>query len=158
MEEKKFNSRIASVKWKEITIGYLVKDQAGYLFKYDGDGIQNARGQGYLYLIGFKNLKQIYQSNQLFPVFKSRIPSKQRRDIDKILDELGLKNYDEFEILLAKKGKTNTDFITVEEEFDREKMRKIMEHSIVSKKGFRGDILRESLINAKMGEKVIEQR
>lgn len=155
MEEKKCDSRIASVKWKEIIIGYLVKDEAGYLFKYDGDGMQDARSQGYSYLIGFKNLKQIYQSNQLFPVFKSRIPSKQRRDIDKILDELGLEKYDEFDILLAKKGKTNTDSITVEEEFDREKM---IENGIVSRRGFRRDILRERLRNPKIGENTIEQR
>lgn len=153
MEEKSFNSKIAAVKWKEIIIGYLVKDPAGYLFKYDGDGIQDARSQGYSYLIGFKNLKQIYQSKQLFPVFKSRIPSRQRRDIDKILDELGLDSYDEFEILLAKKGKTNTDCITVEEEIDKKRIIKMI--NMIAR---RNPTLRGRIVSKGIGEKNFEQR
>lgn len=128
MEEKK-SSRIAKVKWNDIVIGYLVQDPEGYIFKYDGDGISSARQQGYTYLIGFKNLRQVYQSEKLFPVFKSRIPSRQRRDIGKILDELGLETYDEFDILLAKKGKTNTDSITIEEEINKLTLQKLRNRS-----------------------------
>lgn len=119
------SSRIATVKWNDIIIGYLIQDREGYVFKYDCDGITSARKQGYTYLIGFKNLRQVYQSEQLFPVFKSRIPSRQRRNIDQILQELGLEEYNEFDILLAKKGKTNTDSITIEEDVDKVRLQNL---------------------------------
>lgn len=146
-------SRIAVVRWNDIVIGYLVKDQEGYLFKYDADGILKARQQGYDYLIGFKSLRQVYQSEQLFPVFRSRIPSRQRRDINKILKELGLQEYDEFEILLAKKGKTNTDSITIEEDLDKSRLqtlrnKKMMRRDILSRRK-RSFINREEEVNEK---------
>lgn len=132
MEAKK-TSRIAAVKWNEIEIGYLIRDPEGYLFKYDKEGMKTANGQGFTYLIGFKNTRQVYQSKKLFAVFTSRIPSKQRRGLDKRLGDLGLEEYDEFEILLATKGKTNTDSITIEEILDRERLRYARSRCITGK-------------------------
>lgn len=129
-EETSKLTRMAIVKWSEIPIGYLIRDIEGYLFKYDKQGMQKARQQGFTYLIGFKNLRQVYQSSKLFAVFSSRIPSKQRRDLEKRLNTLGLEEYDEFEILLATKGKTNTDLITIEEIFDKNKIKDIMNKCI----------------------------
>lgn len=108
--------RILSVKWKDNTIGYLIKEKDGdYLYKYDSKGIQYARSKGYQYLIGFKDIRKVYASQVLFPVFKSRIPTKQRRDLGQIMANLGVESYDEMDILALSKGKLLTDEISFEE-------------------------------------------
>lgn len=108
--------RILSVKWNEQTIGYLMKeDGVGYLFKYDTKGMQAAKLLGYSYLIGFKDTRRTYSSRDLFPAFKSRVPTKQRRDLDEKLKSAGINQYDEFSYLAATGGKLNTDAISLEE-------------------------------------------
>lgn len=114
----KSQSRRISVFWKTIKIGNLIKDEAGYAYRYDLKGLEEAQSQGYSYLIGFKNPKKIYQSDSLFPVFSSRIPSRQRREIADILNDLGLETYDELALLLASQGRTNTDEISLVEDID----------------------------------------
>ena len=114
--------RILMVKSNELLIGYLMKQEGvGYLFKYDKEGISEARQRGYRYLIGFKDLRKTYVSEHLFPAFLSRIPTKQRRDLQDKLASFGIEKYDEFDYLVASKGKLLTDAISVEE-FTPEKM------------------------------------
>lgn len=111
----KNNIRVLLVNWKENTIGYLMKETDGdYLYKYDHAGIQEARKQGYQYLVGFKDIRKVYTSKDLFPVFKSRIPTKQRRDLPSILSNRGIEKYDEFD-LLASGGRLLTDEISFKE-------------------------------------------
>lgn len=116
------NVRILMVKWNELLIGYLMRQEGvGYLFKYDKEGINLARQNGYRYLIGFKDLRKTYVSDHLFPAFLSRIPTKQRRDLQDKLNSFGIEKYDEFDYLVASKGRLHTDAISVEE-FVPEKM------------------------------------
>lgn len=108
--------RILLVNWNEKVIGYLVKEGSGnYLYKYDQKGLQEARKLGYQYLIGFKDTRKTYASKELFPTFKSRIPTKQRRDLPNILENLGIDNYDEFDLLASSGGRLLTDAISFEE-------------------------------------------
>lgn len=110
------NIRMLSVKWNGYTIGYLMKeDGVGYLFKYDSKGMQTAKLLGYTYLIGFKDTRRTYAARELFPAFKSRVPTKQRRDLDEKLKNAGINQYDEFSYLAATGGKLNTDAISLEE-------------------------------------------
>lgn len=114
LEENKV--RILAVNWNEKIIGYLMKESQGdYFFKYDYKGIQEARKQGYQYLVGFKDIRKLYVSKDLFPVFKSRIPTKQRRDLPKILENLGIESYDEFDLLALSGGRLLTDAISFKE-------------------------------------------
>ena len=113
--------RILTVKWRNYEIGYLMKEEGvGYLYKYNIRGLRKARANGYTYLMGFKNVRKAYASKELFPTFKSRIPSKQRRDLDEKLRSLGMKEYDEFDYLVASGGKLHTDAITLEEGITKE--------------------------------------
>ncbi len=108
--------RILAVNWNEQIIGYLMKESQGdYFFKYDYKGIQEARKNGYQYLIGFKDTRKLYVSKELFPVFKSRIPTKQRRDLSNILENLGIEDYDEFDLLASSGGRLLTDSISFKE-------------------------------------------
>lgn len=110
--------RILAVNWNENIIGYLMKENSGnYFFKYDDKGIQEARKNGYPYIIGFKDTRRgkVYASKDLFPVFKSRIPTKQRRDLDDILESYGMENYDEFDLLAFSGGRLFTDAISFAE-------------------------------------------
>lgn len=110
--------RVLLVNWNENTIGYLMKERDGdYFYKYDHKGLQEARKQGYQYLVGFKDIRKVYTSKDLFPAFKSRIPTRQRRDLPNILAELGIEKYDEFDLLALSGGRLLTDAISFEEYF-----------------------------------------
>ena len=108
--------RVLQVMWKDYVIGYLMKyDQIGYLFKYNANGLKSANSQGFPYLIGFKDTRKAYASKKLFPVFQSRIPSRQRRDLNEKLQAIGLDEYDEFSYLALTQGRLSTDHISFEE-------------------------------------------
>ncbi len=115
--------RVLTVKWKDFIIGYLMQEKGtGYYFKYDAEGLKEARRNGYSYLVGFKDSRKVYASKELFPTFKSRVPSRQRRDISDKLNFFGMKEYDEFDYLVASKGALHTDLITLEEDFNPRRM------------------------------------
>lgn len=105
--------KLFDVLWKEILIGEVAKKDNVYIFKYDKEGVKKAKKIGFSYIVGFKDIDQEYMSEKLFSVFTSRIPPKNRHDIDKILNELELSNYDEIEILKRTNGKCFTDEIEV---------------------------------------------
>lgn len=133
------DSRVLLVKWKDTVIGLLLREKKlGYFFKYYKQGLKEAKEQGFSYLIGFKDQRKLYTSPQLFSVFQSRVPTRQRRDLEMMLEKVGLDEYDEFEYLAATGGKTNTDSISFEE-IPIEKIRTAKElnsvlHSYGSKK------------------------
>lgn len=41
----------------------------------------------------------MYKCEELFPVFSSRLPDRKRKDIKKILEKYGLKEYDSYQLL-----------------------------------------------------------
>lgn len=123
--------RILTVNWNENIIGYLMKEKDGdYYYKYDYKGIQEARKLGYQYLIGFKDIRKVYTSKELFPVFKSRIPTKQRRDLPEILKKIGIENYDELDLLALSGGRLLTDAISFREYLPEEAKNKYPKRTV----------------------------
>lgn len=105
--------KLFDVFWKKILIGHVHKNENEYIFKYNRDGVKKANEIGFKYIIGFKNIEEEYTSEKLFPIFTSRIPPKNRHDIEKILNRLELSEYDEIEILKRTNGKCYTDELEV---------------------------------------------
>ena len=105
--------KLFDVLWKEILIGDVSKNDNEYIFKYNKEGVEKASQIGFKYIVGFKDIEQEYISEKLFPVFTSRIPPKNRHDIDKILNKLELSEYDEIDILKRTNAKCYTDELEV---------------------------------------------
>lgn len=88
--------------WKDpvtrqnFTIGKLTHDSK-YRFEYCEEA-SDAEEAGWKLLGTFPDYR-VYESVNLFPVFSSRLPDKKRRDIKKVLEKYGLKEFDEFELL-----------------------------------------------------------
>lgn len=55
--------------------------------------------EGFSPLISFEDTNRVYKSQELFPVFSSRLPDRKRKDINKILKRYGLEQYDSYELL-----------------------------------------------------------
>ena len=106
--------KVLNVLWKEHVVGYVYQDEENkYIFKYDDEAVKKAKENGFDYLVGFKDLEKQYESKELFPVFTSRIPPKNRHNIKKILSDLELKEYNAVDILKKTHGKCITDDIEV---------------------------------------------
>mgnify|MGYP007101974984 CR=1 FL=1 len=98
------------VFWKQYAIGNLyVTENQEYIFKYNLENVEKAKEEGFSYIIGFKNVNEEYQSDKLFPFFASRIPSRNRHDIQNILQGLDIEEYSESQLLRRTKGKLFTD-------------------------------------------------
>lgn len=94
---------------EEFIIGMLTKGSK-YKFEY-GFEIESALASGFNLLEPFEDVDKVYENDKLFPIFSSRVPSKNRKDINIILNTYGLKEYDEFELLRTSGGKLPTDNI-----------------------------------------------
>ena len=101
--------KLLDVYWNKILIGDVLKNENEYIFKYNKQGVEKAKEDGFKYIIGFKNINQEYFSKNLFPVFSSRVPPKNRHDINEFLKKIGLSEYNEVEILKKTNGKCLTD-------------------------------------------------
>ncbi len=107
--------------WKDLEgnpyiLGYLYKEDNKFCFYIvDKEELKKATRAG-CFGIGELNLYyRNHTSDTLFEFFKRRIPSRDHVEIDKILEELELDEYDEMEILRKTKGFLNTDRYYLEE-------------------------------------------
>lgn len=82
---------------KQYIIGQLTKNTC-YEFRYF-DEVHSAIEDGFTPLICFQDLNMVYSSQKLFAVFESRLPDEKRRDIQIILNNYGLKEYDAYMLL-----------------------------------------------------------
>lgn len=90
-------------------IGVLSKYSSGkYEFKYSFSA-ETYKCMGFNGIEAFPDFNKTYTSDRLFPVFSSRLPDKNRKDISKILKKYGLKEYDEFQLLIRSGGKLPID-------------------------------------------------
>jgi len=106
--------------WKDINgnsylLGNLYKEENKYCFDINDDGLKLATHKGCFGIGEFDLLNNHYESEELFYFFRRRIPSKDNSNIEQILEELDMKKYDEFELLLKTKGILNTDRYYLEE-------------------------------------------
>ena len=94
---------------EDFIIGILSR---GDKFKFEyGFEIEDALASGFELFIPFDELDKVYESDNLFQIFSSRVPSSKRADINIILESYGLKEYNEFDLLKASGGKLPTDNI-----------------------------------------------
>lgn len=112
--------------WKDVetrtqyTIGELSKN-GKYEFRYI-DEINEAIKRGFKPFISMEHIDKIYCSDELFPIFSSRLPESNRKDITKILEKYNLKEYNAFELLKRSGTKLPIDTLEfIEPIFDDEK-------------------------------------
>ena len=92
---------------RQYIVGELSKNKQ-YEFCYCGE-IEEAMRNGFKPLISVSKTDVVYRSEELFPAFSSRLPDRKRKDIDKILNQYGLNEYDAYELLKRSGAKLPTD-------------------------------------------------
>ena len=94
---------------KKYKVAELYKENEKFYFKYILENVKKAEEDGFELLVAFPSLNATYENSQLFVAFSSRLPDKRRPEIDKILKEYGMKEYDEFELLKRSGAKLPID-------------------------------------------------
>lgn len=82
---------------RQYIVGQLSKN-GQYEFQYCEE-IEEALHAGFMPLVSFERIDIVYTCKELFPVFSSRLPDRKRKDIRRILEKYGLKEYDAYELL-----------------------------------------------------------
>lgn len=101
--------------WTDVNTGdkykvaTLYKENETYYFKYILENVKEAQKRGFQLLIAFPNINEIYDNPKLFATFAARLPEPTRPEIDKILEEYGMTEYEEFELLKRSGAKLPTD-------------------------------------------------
>ncbi len=109
---------------KKYIIGALCRKDKKYYFKLSKKHITEAENQGFsMVTIPFSNFDKIYESDELFSIFKLRIPKIETYDEEEkreLLEELGISEFDEFKYLEKTKGKLLTDNFILEKENEKD--------------------------------------
>lgn len=103
----------ATRRW--YVIGRLDTEGGEYVFRYT-EGAERARQEaGFQPLDAFPVLQRCYRSEELFPVFRNRVPNARRKDYPVLMARLGLpeQEADPFEILAVTGGTRQTDNLEV---------------------------------------------
>ena len=101
--------------WKDVKTGNkykvakLYKENGTFYFKYILENVKEAQKNGFELLIAFPQINATYENPHLFAVFSARLPDKKRPEIEKILKEYNMTEYDEFELLKRSGAKLPTD-------------------------------------------------
>lgn len=109
---------------KKYVIGALCRDKENnkYYFKLSEDYLNKAKDAGFVTaILPFSDVNRIYESDILFPIFRVRVPNINNFDdeeLEDLLEEIGLEEFDEFEFLRKTKGELATDYFILEEERD----------------------------------------
>jgi hypothetical protein len=109
---------------KKYIIGALCFDRAKhkYYFKINRASIKKAEEHGFsMAFLPFPDKEDIIESDTLFAFFKVRVPKIEKMSdetIKEMLDDYGMKEFDEFEYLKKTKGDILIDDFILEEEKD----------------------------------------
>lgn len=108
---------------KKYLIGALFRDKekGKYYFKLSKIHIEKAINEKVFSkaILPFSDFNKIYESEEIFAIFKIRIPKIEeysKEELQELLDSLNMKEYDEFEYLRKTKGILMTDKFIIEEE------------------------------------------
>lgn len=108
---------------KKYLIGALFRDKekGKYYFKLSKNHIEKAVSEKAFSkaILPFSDFDRIYESEEIFAIFKIRLPKIEnysKEELQELLDSLNMKEYDEFEYLRKTKGVLMTDKFIVEEE------------------------------------------
>ncbi len=96
-------------KQNEYLLGKLYKSDGKYHFEINEEKLKEATHKGCFGIGELNLLYKHHESEELFDFFKRRIPSKSDTNIEKIMKELNIKEYDEMELLEKTKGILFTD-------------------------------------------------
>ncbi len=109
---------------KKYVLGALCRDKQNhkYYFKLSQDYLSKAKEAGFsVAVLPFTDVNKIYESDVLFALFRIRIPKIETYDDDDLqalLEEYDMTEFDEFEFLRKTKGRLMTDYFILEEERD----------------------------------------
>lgn len=108
---------------KKYLIGALFRDKekGKYYFKLSKAHIEKALNEKVFSkaILPFSDYDKIYESDEIFAIFKIRLPKIEeysKEEIDELLEDLEMNEYDEFEYLRKTKGILMTDKFIIEEE------------------------------------------
>lgn len=103
---------------KKYVVGALCKRHGKYYFKLVSGYEELSKKFAVLKnVLPFKNEKCIYESKELFSIFKSRVPDIKQyneNELKELLEMYNLEKYDEFEFLKITKGQLVKDNFLVE--------------------------------------------
>jgi hypothetical protein len=94
-------------------VGRLDAARDHYFFGYTKGALQAKEEVGFGALPAFPNLKERYESTELFPLFKNRVLDPNRKNFADYLESLGLTQSDPIEILSVTGGERQTDSLEV---------------------------------------------
>ena len=108
---------------KKYLIGALFRDKVNgkYYFKLSKLHIEKALNEKAIseIILPFSDYERIYESDTIFAIFKIRLPKIEKyseEELEELLKDLDMKEYDDFEYLRKTKGMRETDNFVVEEE------------------------------------------
>ncbi len=108
---------------KKYLIGALFRDKEKnkYYFKLSQNHIEKAIEENVIskQMLPFSDFDKIYESDEIFAIFKIRLPKIEKfssEELRILLEDLEMKEYDEFEYLRKTNGILVTDNFIVEEE------------------------------------------
>ena len=108
---------------KKYLIGALFRDKekGKYYFKLSRRHVEKALNEKAIpkVVLPFSDYDKIYESNEIFAIFKIRLPKIEEfseEELKDFLEDLEMKEYDEFEYLRKTNGVLLTDKFIVEEE------------------------------------------
>lgn len=112
---------VLNLYWKDnnensYMLGKLYKNNEKYCFDINEKELKRATHKG---CFGIGEINLLYNhhiSDKLFSFFKRRIPSKDNPNIEEIMRELNIKEYNEIELLEKTKGILDTDRYYIEKE------------------------------------------
>ena len=90
-------------------LGTLYRNDGKYYFDINEDGLKKATHHGCFGIGEINLLYNNHVSDKLFHFFKRRIPSEDSVNIEEILEEFNMNEYDEMELLKKTKGVLQTD-------------------------------------------------
>lgn len=108
---------------KKYLIGALFRDKekGKYYFKLSKAHVEKALKEKAIseIILPFSDYDKIYESDEIFAIFKIRLPKLEKysdEELEELLKDLDMKEYDDFEYLRKTKGMLETDNFVIEEE------------------------------------------
>lgn len=101
-------------------VGELSRREEKYYFRYDNDGVKKAEKYGFSPLPKLPRIDTEYFREELFCSFLTRIPGNGKKDVNSVLKEYHLVEYDPFELLVKSGGKMPKDSFEFVSPFDEE--------------------------------------
>ena len=108
---------------KKYLLGALFKDKENkkYYFKFSKNHIEKALKEKIFSkaILPFTDYDKIYESNEIFAIFKIRLPKIENfsdEELKDLLDDLDMTEFDDFEYLRKTNGILMTDNFIVEKE------------------------------------------